>query len=228
MVMQLPRFILGAAAAALMLAPNARAAEAIYVLTYFEVGAASAKGAAGLLHQLRHGMRSENGVLTDFALIERGRPTRLFVLDAFPDKKAADAHAAALETQSFRSNIQPMLVAPPDSRAQIGFDTAIQTKPSGPRAVYVVTHVDVVPTSKPQTEPLLRSIAAAGRKMPGNLRFDVLDQESRLNHFTLFEVWSDHRAFEAYRSAAATVDFRQKLLPLAGALYDERVYEAAP
>ena len=226
--MRLFPWLFGIAAAATVLAPAARAADAVFVLTFFEVGGAAAKDAAGLLHQLRHGMRSEKGVIGDLALIERGRPTRVAVLDAFPDKQAADAHAAALETQSFRGKIQPLLVAPPDSRHFIGLDTAVQTKPSGPRAVYVLTHVDVVPSFKAQTEALLRGLAAAARKMPGNLRFDVLDQENRLNHFQLVEVWSEARAFEAYRSSAATTDFRQKLGPMAGALYDERVYEAAP
>lgn len=225
--MQITRLLLGAVAAAAMLAPAAKAAEPVYVLTYLEVGGAAAKQAAGLLHQLRHGMRSEKGVLGDAMLVERDRPARLAILDAFPDKHSADQHAANLDTQAFRGKLQAMLVAPLDVRQEIGLDVATQTKPSGPRAVFVVTHVDVVPSFKAQTEALLRSLAAAGRKMPGNLRFDVLDQENRGNHFTLVHGWSGHRAFEAYRSAAATTDFRQKLLPMQGALYDERVYETA-
>ena len=91
-----------------------------------------------------------------------------------------------------------------------------------------MTHVDVVPTFKAQTEALLRGLAATARKMPGNLRIDVIDQDNRPNHFTLVHVWRDRKAFEAYRSAAATRDFREKLLPMQGALYDERLYAAVP
>jgi quinol monooxygenase YgiN len=42
----------------------------------------------------------------------------------------------------------------------------------------------------------------------------------------LFEGWRDRKAFDASISAAHTKEFRQKLNPLEGALYDERLYQA--
>jgi len=220
---------LGMALVTAMVTAPVRPAEAqVHVLTYLETGADSARAAADLLHKLRHDMRSQQGVLSDTMLVERGRPTRLAVLDAFPDKAAADAHAANPETQSFRGKVQPMLVAPPDVRHLAGLDVKVQTKPGGPRAVYVLTHVDVVPTFKAQTEAALKAVAAEARKDSACLRWDVLVQDNRGNHFTLVEVWRDIAAFEHYRSAPATVDFRQKLGPMQGALYDERLYDAVP
>jgi quinol monooxygenase YgiN len=61
--------------------------------------------------------------------------------------------------------------------------------------------------------------------LPGNLRFDVLLRVPGAgNHFTIVEGWRDRRAFDASLTAASTRDFRQKLTPLEGALYDQRLY----
>jgi quinol monooxygenase YgiN len=226
--MRFSMMILAVAAVAAAAAPMRAADAQVYTLSFFEVGADGVRPAADLFHKLRHGMRTEKGVLSDALLVEFGRPTRLAVLDAFADKAAADAHAADPATQAFRSSLQPLLVAPPDVRHLVPVDVSPQTRPSGPRAVYVTTHVDVIPTFKTQTEEALRALAATMRKDPGCLKFDVLVQDNRANHFQVFEVWRDLGAFEHYRSAAATRDFREKLSPMQGALYDQRVYQAVP
>jgi len=54
----------------------------------------------------------------------------------------------------------------------------------------------------------------------------VLQVDGHANHFTLVEGWRDRKAFDASLMAAATRDFRQKITPLEGALYDERLYQA--
>jgi quinol monooxygenase YgiN len=46
------------------------------------------------------------------------------------------------------------------------------------------------------------------------------------NHFTLIEVWRDRKAFDASVTTPHNKEFRDKLTPLEGALYDERLYEA--
>ena len=58
------------------------------------------------------------------------------------------------------------------------------------------------------------------------LRFDVLQQDSRPNHFTVVETWRDEVAYDAHMMAEHTREYRRKLTPMAGALYDERLYEA--
>ena len=60
----------------------------------------------------------------------------------------------------------------------------------------------------------------------GNIRYEVLQQANRGNHFTVVEAWADHKALDAHAMAAHTRAFRNKLAPIAGALYDERLYEA--
>ena len=64
------------------------------------------------------------------------------------------------------------------------------------------------------------------RKGDGNLRFEVVQQTSRPNHFTVVEVWKDHKAYDARGAASPQKTFRDKLGPMLGALYDERIYRA--
>ena len=90
--------------------------------------------------------------------------------------------------------------------------------------IYAVTHVDVIPPRKDDGVALLRQLAADSGKDAGNARFDVLQQTSRPNHFTVVEAWKDRNAFDAHGMAAHTRQFRDRLAPMSGALYDERLY----
>jgi quinol monooxygenase YgiN len=71
---------------------------------------------------------------------------------------------------------------------------------------------------------ILRRLADASRKEPGNLRFDVVQHTMRANHFTVVEAWRDQQALEAHVAAAHTKQYRDELQPLTGSPLDERVY----
>jgi quinol monooxygenase YgiN len=148
------------------------------------------------------------------------------LFEAWRDKAASDAHGAAASAMAFRDKLKPMLVGPFEIRSFHEFSIAGPSAQGGPLAVYVVTHVDVFPAGKDQAGALAKELAEAGRKMPGNLRFEVLQVDGRPNHFTLVQGWRDRKAFDDSLMAAPTRDFRQKLTPLEGALYDERLYHA--
>jgi len=83
-----------------------------------------------------------------------------------------------------------------------------------------------VPTFKDQAIALVKDLAAAGRKDPGVVLFDAVQQGNRPNHMFLVERWQARSAFDNYMASEPTRTFRAKLLPLQGALYDERLYEA--
>jgi quinol monooxygenase YgiN len=53
----------------------------------------------------------------------------------------------------------------------------------------------------------------------------VLQQSNRANHFTVVEMWKNMSALEAHVGAQQTRDFRQALLPMEGAPYDDRRYD---
>ena len=118
------------------------------------------------------------------------------------------------------------MVSPFSVRSFGGLSVAAPNGRGGTDAVHVLTHVDVFPAGKDQAVVLVKELAEAGRKDEGNLLFDVLQQDGRPNHFTLVEAWRDRKALDASVMAVHTKDFRQKLTPLEGALYDERLYQA--
>ena len=134
-----------------------------------------------------------------------------------------DAHSAA--ATAFRDKLQPLMIGGFGVRPHGGLSVAA-SKPQIPsEAIYVVTHVDVFPVHKDAAIELVKTQADTARKDDGNLRFDVLQWDGHPNHFTLVEVWRDRKAFDASATAAHAKDFRQKLTPLEGALYDERLYQ---
>jgi quinol monooxygenase YgiN len=92
-------------------------------------------------------------------------------------------------------------------------------------AIYVLTHLDVVPPNQDDCITLLKSMSAETPKEPGNIGYSVLQQANRTNHFTVFEIWASRRALDVHAAAAHTHNFREKVLPIAGALYDERFYK---
>ena len=87
-----------------------------------------------------------------------------------------------------------------------------------------VTHVDVPPPRKDETESLLKRLAEESRKDEGNVRYEVFQQTASRNHFTVFAVWKNRKAFDSHEMKAHTRQFREALGPLLGAPYDERLF----
>jgi quinol monooxygenase YgiN len=199
----------------------------VYGVTYFEAGPAAANAVAAALKQFAAATRKEDGNTGFAALREAGRPGRFAFVEGWRDKKAIDAHAAA--AKALQEQVQANLAAPFDVRPSSGL--AVATTLAGvdqamASAVYVVTHVDVPPPAKDDCIGLLKQLTENSRKDAGVLRFDVLQQDSRPNHFTVVEAWRDRKSHDAHIMADHTREYRRKLTPMSGALFDERVYEA--
>jgi quinol monooxygenase YgiN len=207
-------------------ADAAQGSSAVFAVTYFEAAAPDITKVAADVRQFVEASRKEPGNAGFEAFEEIGRPSRFAMFEGWHDKAASDAHNAAASAVAFRDKLQPLLVGPFEIRNFSGFSVAGPNAHGGRGAVYVVTHVDVFPAGKDQAASLVTALAEAGHKMTGNLGFDVLQVDGHANHFTLVEGWRDRKAFDASLMAAPTRDFRQKLTPLEGALYDERLYQA--
>jgi len=190
---------------------------ALHTATYVEVAPPSTAQAAALLRQHRQAA----GALRTEVLQRVDRPNQFVVLAVWKDPKAFEGSPAVT---GLREVLRPLLVSPLDERLHQAL--AVGAPAAAPGAVYVVTHVDVVPPRKDDAVALLTRLAQSSRAEPGNLRFDVVQQSSRPNHFTVVEVWKDRPAFDAHGMAAATRQFRESLGPMSGALYDERLYSA--
>jgi quinol monooxygenase YgiN len=207
--------------------PVAAAPNRVYAVTYFEAAAPDIAKVVADVRQFAMASRNEVGNAGFAAVQEIPRPSRFAIVEAWQDKAAADAHNAAPATLAFRDKIRPLLVGPFEVRTLTGFSTAAPNGQGDRDAVDVLTFVDVFPRGKERTAALLTQLADAGRKVPGNLQFDVLLRVPGVgNHFIVVERWRDRQAYNASLTAASTRDFRQQLTPLEGALYDERIYRA--
>jgi quinol monooxygenase YgiN len=90
--------------------------------------------------------------------------------------------------------------------------------------LYVVTHVDLTPDNAAGGTKLLQQFANESRKDPGVVRFELLQDSARPNHFTVVEVWANSKAFEGHEQADHTKHFREKLQPMLGSPFDERLH----
>jgi quinol monooxygenase YgiN len=195
-----------------------------YVVTYFEVAPAAARKTAGSLRQFAGATRKEDGSVEFVALHEIGRPGRFAIVEAWRDKAALDAHGAAMK--ALGDKLQTDVASPFDARQFWTMSVAGPAAGADMRgAVFVLTHVDVFPAGKDQAAALIKQQADDSRKDGGALRFDAVIQDGHPNHFHLIAAWTNRGVREAHALAEHTRQFRAKLVPLEGALYDERLYE---
>jgi quinol monooxygenase YgiN len=189
----------------------------IFIVTYIEVQPSRTAEAADLIRQYCSASAA--------MLQEVYRPSRFVVLEEWKDAESLQLHEISAPTAEFRSRLKQIHNSPYDPRTHHGFamGPAWQRMESG--ALFVVTHVDVPPPRKDETEVLLKNAAEQSRNDPGNLRYDVVQQTARPNHFTVVSVWRDDASFASHGSAAHTITFRESLAPMLGGLYDERLYK---
>ena len=206
---------------------NARAQDAaVYVVTYVEVAPSASATTAGLLRQLAEAARKDDGNMR-FEILERTAPPNQFaVVTVWRDQKAYNAYAAGAHSKEFRDKIKSSLISGIDERPHRGMETAAAPDKAAPGAVLVVTHVDVPPPQKDDCISALQTLVGDSRKEAGAVRFEVLQQVSRPNHFSVVEIWKDNKAYDAHITAEHTRKFRERLTPMSGALYDERLYKA--
>jgi quinol monooxygenase YgiN len=223
----LSRALLACAALALCSMQTARSQDSnpAYIVAYFETLPAVAAKARDLVQQLAEQSRKDAGNLRFEALQRIGQPNHFAILEVWKNKEAQAAHASAAHTTQFREKLASLLRSPYDERPHTGLSLgAPQATARGKPGVYVVTHVDIVPAEKDKGIGFVQELAQASRGDAGNLRFDVLQQSSRPNHLTVVEAWSSQDAVDAHGSVDHTKQFREKLTPLSGSLYDERLY----
>lgn len=198
---------------------------AAYIVTYLETLPDRNKEAAALLRQYRQASAAGAGNLRSVLLERVDRRGQFVLLTAWQDLAAWNSHLADERAIALRRQLADLRSAPIDDRVNISLSMGPIALPRSAGAVFAVTHVDVVPTAKDEAVTAMQQLGDAGRKAPGNLHFEVTQQASRPNHFAVVEAWASRAALEAHASSAAQVAFRDRLGPMAGALYDERLYK---
>ncbi len=201
-------------------------AQPVHVVTYIAVAPSAGTEAAGLLRRLASASRKEPGNLRHEVLGQVERPDQFAILETWSDAKAFEAHGGGSAMKEFRGHLEPLRVGFYDQRPINGVDVGPGSSPASKDAIYVVTHVDVPGTFKDEAIAILNKLAAGSRREPGLVRYEVLQQPNRLNHFTVVDVWKDQPALDGHNVAAGTLEFREKLGPMLGALYDDRRYKS--
>jgi quinol monooxygenase YgiN len=198
----------------------------IYAVTYFSVGPAGVRKTDALLRQFSAASRKEDGNAELTVLHEIGRPGRFALVEAWRDKAAYDAHAAA--AKALGDKLQPLFASPFETRQFAPLSIGAPAAGNFDGAIYVLTHVDVFPAGKDEVAGLVKGETDDSRKDAGALRYDAVIWDGHPNHFHLLEVWRDRKALTAHATAEHTKQFRAKVAPFEGAFYDERLYEAVP
>ena len=195
-----------------------------YAVSYVEAMVSSTGKAIALLKQYRDTSAKQDGFVSIEVFEQLGRPGHFALFEVWRDQNAFDTRDAAVQKQ-LRDALQPMRVSDYDQRPYktISVDDRRGGRPAASQVI-VLSHVDVAPN--PQVAVMLKDLAEASRKEPGNVRFDVVQHTMRANHFTVLEVWRDQKALDAHVAAPHTRQYRDTLQPMTGSPLDERVYKS--
>jgi quinol monooxygenase YgiN len=199
---------------------------AVYAITYVEVMPNATNAGTTLLRHYRDASRKESGNVRTDVLQEIARPNRFAVVEIWKDKATSEAHEKAASSAELVDKLHTIGNAPFDRRLTNGLYVGSSSSVNDRNAIYVLTHVDVIPQHKDGCMALLKAMSVDTPKDPGNIGYTALQQANRANHFAVLEVWANRKALDGHAEAAHTRDFREKLSPMAGALYDERFYRS--
>lgn len=195
-----------------------------YAVSYVEATASAAVKAVALLKQYREASAKQDGCVSIELFEQIGRPGHFALFEVWRDQRAFDARDASVQKQ-LRDALQPIRVSDYDQRPYKTI--SVDDRRGGRRGaseVIVLAHVDVAPN--PQVAVMLKDLAEASRKEPGNVRFDVVQHTMRANHFTVLEVWRDQKALDSHVASSHTRQYRDTLQPMTGSPLDERVFKA--
>ena len=197
----------------------------LYLATYIDIKRDALVEGIALLVLYRESRTTAGGPNID-VLRETSRPNRFAIIEACKDQSAFDDRERAEQTLQFRARLRAIHSSPYDQRVHSGFAIGSSTGQTTRESLCVVTHVDVPPPRKDETEVLLKRLADQSRNDEGNIRYDVFQQiPPRTNHFTMFATWKDADAFELHETKPHRKEVREALWPLLGAPYDERLYK---
>jgi hypothetical protein len=107
---------------------------------------------------------------------EIGRANRFVMVEAWSDAAVRDAHAKATASAQFVEDLKAVQNAPPDVRLENALYVAPAKVEVPSSAVFVVTHVDVVPPGKDDCMALLKAMSIATPNDPGNGLFLRLER----------------------------------------------------
>ena len=194
----------------------------IHVIAYVETNPAWERKAIGVLRDYATASAREAGAVRVDVFEETTRPNRFVIDEVWHDFTAYDAHAKA---SKLADALKPGHLAPPDTRAHTEWSVGPAAAPK-PGALRAFTHIDVSPPQLAALQEILKPYIDKSRTDKGAARFDLLQGLApRKNHQTLAESWASEADFRAHQASVHAIEFRDRLGPLLGALYDQRLYK---
>jgi quinol monooxygenase YgiN len=229
-------FLAIAAAVAIAPAPAAKAQaadDAVYAVTYLDVGTNVVGQGVDLIRKFRDVARRESANLEFTVLEETSRPNRFVIVEGWKDQGAFEAHDKGSAKSEFEGALKPIRNSPPDRHMLQPFANAPARAAPATGALYMVEHVDFMggnPAIAIAAQPLVRGLAESSRKEPGAVRYEIYRQPPpRINHYEVVAAWTDAKAFDAHETAAHTLQFRAATAQGGPAwranLYDQRLYK---
>jgi quinol monooxygenase YgiN len=202
---------------------------AFYAVAYVDVAPSARATMVAALKQYRTASSKDAGFGRLDAFEQVGWPGHFAIVETWQDQPAYEARSGAAHVKQFQQALQSVRVSGYDQRPYKTLSVGSTTGQGNGQTVHIVSHVDAAPSAqggKADAPTLLRRLAEASRKEPGNLRFDVLQHAMRGNHFTVIETWQSQSALDAHAAAAHTKQYREELQPISGSPLDERLYRA--
>ena len=192
---------------------------------YFEVAPSEVSRTVSVLRTYRQVTQKAAGAIRIQVLQQIGRPNLFAVAEKWREAAALQAQLASVDNKKLRDQLETVLISPIDERLLAPVTAQPAKGSASDQAIYVLTHADAA-AKREEIPGMLQELAAAARQENGNVLFDATVQPNRTNHFTLIEVWSDQKAYEAHEIAVTTKKFRSAFGAVSGALYDERIYKS--
>jgi len=225
-----------AIAAATVVAPKARAqsGDAVYAVTYLDVGTNAVPQGIELIKKYRELSRRDAGNLEFTVLQETIRPNRFVIMEGWKDQATFEASDKGAAKAEFLDALKPIRNSPPDRHMLQPFANAPARPAPAGGALYMVEHVDFLggdPAIAAAATPLVKALAEVSQREAGVARYDIYRQPApRINHYEVVAAWLDAKAFDAHETAAHTLQFRAATAKGGSAwranLYDQRLYKA--
>jgi len=222
------------AAAASASGACAQGTEAVFAVTYLDVGAGAVPQGVELITRYRDLSRREDANLEFTVLQETSRPNRFVIMEGWRDQAAFEAHDKGAAKADFEGAMKPVRNSPPDRHLLQPFANAPARPIPAAGALFMVEHVDFLggdPAIAAAAAPLVKDLAEASQKEAGVVRYEIYRQPPpRINHYEVVAAWTDAKAFDAHETAGHTLAFRAASAQNGRAwranLYDQRVYKA--
>ena len=131
----------------------------VYSVIYVEVMPTATAEGGTLLRRYRTATRTEDGNLRCEVVQRIGQPHQFAVLEVWRDQKAFEAHGKGASSTDMRGRIAAIRNAPTDERVHTGLSVGPIASTSAAGAVYVVTHVDVIPPRKDDGVAAVKQLA---------------------------------------------------------------------